>query len=212
MKNAAPLALLLTLFFWGLGSADELARPKTLAKEDLKEFTNLPDAAKKRIATALAVSKKHNWLRYKFGSADPVNKGFDCSGAMNYVLSSLKYEIPRTSSDQYLWLKENKSLNLVPETVRSLDDHAFDKLSPGDLVFWSGTYEPTDGRTIKITHVGMYLGTEKKDGRPVMICSSKGRSYRRVAADGYGVFDFRVPGEKSKARIVGFGTPPKPEK
>ncbi|MDB4419001.1 hypothetical protein N9291_00175 [bacterium] len=53
-------------------------------------------------------------------------------------------------------------------------------------LFWSGTYSPTDGRKVKITHVGMYLGIETKDNRAVMICATRGRSYRDVPRDGFG--------------------------
>jgi|TARA_B110000908_G_scaffold133745_1_gene157829 hypothetical protein len=88
-----------------------------------------------------------------------------------------------------------------------LDDKAFKKLTPGDMMFWSGTYVPTDGRTVKITHVSLYLGQEK-DGWHVMIGASKGRSYRGKKGDGYGVYDFRLPSKASKSRFVGFGPPP----
>jgi len=93
------------------------------------------------------------------------------------------------SAAQYNWIKKSGNLNQVPKTVTSLNDHIFKKLKPGDLLFWSHTYKPTDGRTNGITHVQMYLGKEKKDGRPVMIGSSDGRSYRGKQQDGYAVFD-----------------------
>jgi cell wall-associated NlpC family hydrolase len=81
-------------------------------------------------------------------------------------------------------------------------------LKPGDLLFWSGTYEPTDGRKANITHVAIYLGREGKDKRPVMINATDGRSYRGKQANGYGVYDFYLPKEGSKSIFVGFGTPP----
>lgn len=192
-------------------SAKEYARPTVIDPDSLNEYATLPESRKKLIASSLKVAKTNDWLRYKFGSASPKQKGFDCSGAMSYVLKSLNYQIPRTSSDQYLWIKKHKGLNAVGPKVTSLKNPVFKKLQPGDLVFWSGTYQPIDGRITRITHVGMYLGTEKKDGRPVMICSTKGRSYRGTAGDGYGVYDFKLPGKSSKAKFVGFGAPPEPK-
>ena len=127
---------------------------------------------------------------------------------MFFVLRSLNYEIPRTSSDQYLWLLKTKTITKVSSKTTSLKDPIFKKLKPGDLVFWSGTYTPTDSRKTKITHVGMYLGTEKSDGRPVMICATKGRSYRGISCDGYGVYDFKLPSASSKSKLVAFGSPP----
>lgn len=41
-------------------------------------------------------------------------------------------------------------------------------------------------RKVKITHVGMYLGIVIKDNRAVMICATRGRSYRGVPRDGFG--------------------------
>jgi len=191
-----------------LADAREYSRPAVIRPESLREFASLPKNRKQLVVTALSVAKNHGWIRYKFGGADPKKKGFDCSGAMSFVLKSLNYKIPRTSSDQYLWTRTHKTYTSVGSQVTSLTDPVFKKLKPGDLVFWSGTYEPTDGRKTRITHVGMYLGTEKKDGHPVMICSTKGRSYRGKAGDGYGVYDFKIPRSTSKSKLVGFGTPP----
>ena len=67
---------------------------------------------------------------------------------------------------------------------------------------------PTDDRMTIITPVGMFLGFEKKDGRPVMINATEGRSYRGKKGNGFGVYDFRVPRVGSKSRLVGYGTPP----
>ncbi len=202
------MKLLLFLLATTLAGAEEYSRPAIIKAEALREFTSLSEGRKKLVTTALSVARGNGWLRYKFGSGDPKNKGFDCSGAMSHVLRTLSYKIPRSSSEQYLWIKKNKRFTPVDPKVISLKDPVFQKLTPGDLVFWSGTYSPTDGRKTKITHVGMYLGTEKKDGRPVMICSSKGRSYRGARRDGYGVYDFKLPSSSSKSKFVGFDPPP----
>lgn len=203
-----PMRWLLFLLLISSSYGKEFVQPKAIETGSLNEFATLSDSRKKLITTALKVAKNHGWLRYKFGSNDPKNKGFDCSGAMSYVLRTLNYKVPRTSSDQYLWVKKHKGFTGVSPKTTSLKDPVFKQLKPGDLVFWSGTYNPTDGRKTKITHVGMYLGTEKADNRPVMICATKGRSYRGKAGDGYGVYDFKLPSKTSKSKLVGFGPPP----
>jgi hypothetical protein len=53
----------------------------------------------------------------------------------------------------------------------------------------------------------MYLGTEKNDGRAVMICATKGRSYRGVPRDGFGVYDFKISSARGRSRFEGFGSP-----
>ena len=41
-----------------------------------------------------------------------------------------------------------------------------------------------------------------------MINATDGRSYRGTKANGYGVYDFKVPAAEAKAKLVGYGTPP----
>lgn len=190
--------------------AEDFPAPASLSTGDLAEFAILSDERKALVSGALDLRNKHHWLKYTFGSADPDRGGFDCSGAMYHLLTKLDYEPGRSSAGQYLWLQDAGTLHEVDDSVTSLEDDSFDDLKPGDLVFWSGTYQPTDGRKVKITHVGIYLGTEKKDGRAVMACSTNGRSYRGRQANGYGVYDFRLPSKTSKSKLVGYGTPPAP--
>ena len=183
-------------------------RPALITVAQLKEFETLPEDRKKLIERAIAVAKDSPWLPYQFGGSDPKDGGFDCSGAMYFVMQKAGLAPPRTSAEQFLWLKENDRLIEVPADALALDHLALKKLQPGDLLFWGGTYTPGDGRQVNITHVALYLGHEKGDGRAVMINATDGRSYRGVKANGYGVYDFQLPREGSKAVFMGYGTPP----
>ena len=58
-------------------------------------------------------------------------------------------------------------------------------------MFWSGTYQVN--RDVPITHVMIYLGTEKKTKKPVMVGASDGRTYNGERRFGVSVFDFRLP-------------------
>ena len=176
--------------------------------EDLKGFAELPENRRKLIEAALKVSGEVAEMPYKYGGNGATDGGFDCSGAMYYVLRKADLKPPRTSADQFLWVRENSKLHAVPLAARDITHEAFAALQPGDLLFWTGTYLPDDARLVKITHVAMFLGYEKKDGRPVMISATNGRSYRGVKVNGYGLCDFRVPAAESKSRLVGYGTPP----
>ena len=183
-------------------------RPALITVAQLKEFETLPADRKKLIERAIAVAKDSPWLPYQFGGSDPKDGGFDCSGAMYFVMQKAGLAPPRTSAEQFLWLKENDRLIEVSADAVALDHLALKKLQPGDLLFWGGTYTPGDGRQVNITHVALYLGHEKGDGRAVMINATDGRSYRGVKANGYGVYDFQLPREGSKAVFMGYGTPP----
>ncbi len=208
------LAISLLLLTCGILPAQEppkkspYGRPALVTVADLKEYDALPADRKKLIDGAVAVARDSPWLPYRFGGSSPEEGGFDCSGAMCFVLRKAGLEPPRTSAEQYQWLKDAGRLREIPADARELDDASMAKLRPGDLLFWGGTYVPTDGREVKVTHVAIYLGHEKKDGLAVMINATDGRSYRGKKANGYGVYDFRLPREGSRAVFMGYGTPP----
>lgn len=183
-------------------------RPATIKFEELAIDESLDPRRLELIKSALKVAAESPWLPYKFGGSTPSDGGFDCSGAMHYVMQQIGLKPPRTSADQFNWVKKGGKFVEVKPQVRALDDPVFQSLKPGDLLFWSGTYIPTDGRTSNITHVAIYLGKESKDGRQVMINATDGRSYRGRKANGFGVYDFRIPREGSRSRFIGFGPPP----
>ncbi|BCX48127.1 hydrolase Nlp/P60 [Haloferula helveola] len=195
------------LLFASLATGAERPMPGVIAASELREFADLEAGRKRFVQIALEETAELKLSNYLYGSADPSKGGFDCSGAVFYLLERVGIDPPRSSAAQFDWIKKAGNLTEVPAAARTLDHPSLSKLEPGDLLFWSGTYQPTDGRTNKITHVQIYLGREK-DGRAVMVGSSDGRSYRGKARCGFGVYDFRLPREGSKARFVGYGKPP----
>ncbi len=211
MHRLLPLLLCLVLQSCAEDKYTEDGKDYLPAPSIAIEQLDLEDIAPWRqnvINEALKVRDESHWPKYLFGSADPTQGGFDCSGAMYYVLKRMGYSPKRTSSNQYLWLaKEGRVYQVTPQ-ADSLQHQDFSHLQPGDLVFWSGTYAPTDGRTVKVTHVGMYLGHQQGYHRPVMICASKGRYYNGARRDGYGLYDFKLPSAKSRSKIVAYGSLP----
>ncbi|MEK7952918.1 C40 family peptidase [Luteolibacter soli] len=188
-------------------AAEPATRPGILAGADLEEYASLDGLRKRIVDESLDLASKDSWLRYQFGSADPDSGGFDCSGSVYYILQRVGIDPPRSSADQFTWVKDADALTEVPSAVSSTSDSAFKDLKPGDLLFWSGTYEPTDGRTVPVSHVQIFLGHEKATGEPVMVGASDGRTYRGTKRSGYGVFDFKLPKPGSKAKFLGYGLP-----
>lgn len=187
--------------------AEEGVRPGVIEAADLKEYASLTGQRKRIVDESLKLAAKDTWLKYVFGSADPGSGGLDCSGSVYYVFQEAGIQPPRSSAAQYLWVKKAGALIEVPSDTTTLDSAVFDKLQPGDLLFWSGTYEPKDGREIPVSHVQIYLGHEKATGKPVMAGASDGRTYRGTRRAGYGVFDFKLPRPESKGVFLGFGLP-----
>lgn len=184
---------------------DERTRPARIRSGELAEFAALPQARQRLLELALAVAWDSPWLHYLAGGAKPDDGGFDCSGAMYFVMREAGLDPPRSSGAQMEWLRNNGRLHAVDENARDLKHPSLAALKPGDLLFWAVT--KPDG-TLRVHHVAMFLGLEKSDGRPVMIGSTDGRSYRGQKADGYGVHDFRVPKADSASKLIAFGTPP----
>jgi cell wall-associated NlpC family hydrolase len=182
----------------------------SLNPEQLRDFDAQPLKVQELIRNSLALTERN--LGYKYGSADPAQGGMDCSGFIYYVLSSAGFrEVPRQSSDQYLWVRKNSDFHSV--LSRNPETFELKEMQPGDLMFWSGTYAVN--RDVPISHVMIYLGLEKSAGKPVMVGASDGRTYDGKQRFGVSVFDFRLPnGQPNKndpdlvARFEGYAPIP----
>ena len=127
-------------------------------------------------------------LTYKYGSADPAQGGLDCSGFVYYLLRENGVaDVPRDSSQQYVWVRKSGTFRAV--VGKSDSTFELDELKPGDLLFWTGTYDIE--RDPPITHAMIYLGKEKGSGRRIMVGASDGRTYHDESRYGVSVFDFR---------------------
>ena len=168
-----------------------------------------PERVQRLITAALDLTKLN--LTYTYGSAEPSNGGMDCSGTIYYLLHSQGFQdVPRDSSGQYVWARKQGRFFAVVST--KADSFEFKDLMPGDLMFWSGTYQVE--RDIPISHVMLYLGTEKRTGKRIMFGSSDGRSYDGIQRWGVSVFDFKMPKndpnntEKRRVDFVGYARIP----
>jgi len=166
-------------------------------------FEDNPPAVKKLLSTALALTKKN--LGYLYGSDDPAQKGMDCSGTIYFLLQQAGVkDVPRSSDGQYAWAKTGGTFQAVKGP--KLDAPALDSLRPGDLLFWTGTYDVN--RKGAVSHVMIYLGKAKSDGLPLMVGASDGRTYRGKKYFGVSVFEFRLPAEESKSTFIGYARIP----
>ncbi|MFD0770671.1 NlpC/P60 family protein [Bacillus sp. CGMCC 1.60114] len=99
---------------------------------------------------------------YVWGSADPSNGGFDCSGFISYI-----YGVGRQDVAGY-W-----------NSVQHISDP-----QPGDLVFFQGTYKPGP------SHIGIYVGNGQMihAGDKGIGYSDLSSSYNQAHFLGYGRF------------------------
>lgn len=140
----------------------------------------------------------HFRLPYKFGGDHPSEGGLDCSGTMKFLLSDIGFkDIPRTSYDQFAWLRQARTLKLT----KTIPDKMGGKkgIKPGDLIFWGGTYNSGH----KVSHVMIYLG-QAKNGTHYMFGA---RGKNKTGLNGSGVDVFPLAAGKQKG-LVGFGSLP----
>lgn len=145
-------------------------------------------------AHALAEQK----LTYIFGADDPDSGGLDCSATIQYLLNKIGVkDVPRTSYDQYSWLKENKLLDDV--YGKSATEKLFKKLSPGDLIFWGGTWKSGH----RVSHVMLYMGYDPATDKHY-IFGARGKSVKGLTGAGVDIFEF----EEQKGRLIAHGKIP----
>ena len=181
------------------------AAVSSLDTKDLIDFEKYPKPVQTLIEKALDLTKRN--LTYRFASADPANGGMDCSGTVYHVLQSVDIDrVPRQSDEMCQWVID-KGLFHRTESVATLEAAVFANLKPGDLLFWSGTYEHA-ARKLPVSHVMIYLGKRTSDGKPVVFGASDGRSYDGQRRCGVSVFDFKIPKPDSGAEFYGYGPVP----
>ncbi|MDF1755608.1 MAG: NlpC/P60 family protein [Verrucomicrobiales bacterium] len=205
-KQQFIVSLLSVLLIFQTGSLHaQPAAVSSIKPDDLVEYDGMSPEVKKVVENSLRLTRMD--LAYTFGSDSPEKGGMDCSGTVSHVLKTLNLKgVPRTSYTIYHWADKHGELTKLKD-IYSQEHSVFGKLKPGDLVFWEGTYAVKD-RSPPISHVMLYLGTLKKDGKGVLFGASSGRRYRGKKIHGVSVFDFRVPSKTSKARMVAFGPIP----
>jgi hypothetical protein len=177
--------------------ADDETRTATLTTSDLQDFSDQPAAVQRLITDGLALTTRN--LGYKYGSADPANGGMDCSGTVYYLLTQagLK-DVPRDSLGMYEWVWKESAFRAVVGTKD--DSFELEKLRPGDLLFWTGTYQID--RDPPVTHVMIYLGINRQTGRRVMVGASDGRTFNGKSCYGVSVFDFQLPRPNTKSDLA----------
>jgi cell wall-associated NlpC family hydrolase len=115
-----------------------------------RPFEAFSNSARTVRDSVVAMARAQIGRRYRTGGESP-DKGFDCSGLVQYVLAGLNLQVPRTARQQ-----ATVGLPLTRDTSRLL---------PGDLLTFS------KGKKGRVSHVGIYVG----DGRYVHASSVAGK-------------------------------------
>ncbi len=172
----------------GNATQSATAAVSSIEPAEIEGFDTQPEPIRQLLTAALELTKKN--LTYTYGSDDPANGGMDCSGTVSHLLKSQGFtDVPRQASEQYSWVRQKS--RVYPVLSKKQDNAELKELRPGDLMFWTGTYNVD--RDPPVTHTMIYLGRRKKDGHRLMFGSSDGRPYDGQKRNGVSVFDFRMP-------------------
>lgn len=177
-----------------------------ISAEDIRGFESYSPALQAQVQKAAELTTQG--LTYTFGSSDPKSGGMDCSGTIFHLLQACGFkDTPRQSDEMCRWVM-HASVLYRTENATSLGETAFSALRPGDLLFWSGTYDAAATRHPPISHVMIYLGKRKSDGKPVVFGASDGRTYDGRKQCGVSVFDFALPRSGDPSAFYGYGPVP----
>ena len=161
----------------------------SITPEQIEDWNSNSQEIKDLLQRSLDLTRMN--LKYLYGSADPGKGGMDCSGTIFFLLTQSGVPgVPRQASEQYVWVRRENFFRAVFST--SNDSFELADLHPGDLLFWTGTYNVE--RDPPITHVMLYLGKRKSDHLRIMCGASEGRMYDGIPRKGVSVFEFRLPG------------------
>lgn len=145
-------------------------------------------------AHALAGKKLH----YVFGADNPDSGSLDCSSTVQYLLTKVGIkDVPRTSYDQYDWLKRKKLLDDV--YGKAAPSKLLKKLSPGDLIFWGGTWNSGH----RVSHVMLYMGYDPKADKHYVF-GARSRTSTGLTGSGVDIFEL----DTERGRLIAHGKIP----
>lgn len=180
------------------GPEDSDRPPSPDSEEIEKEISSDDEGPTLRVLREEAHRLSELGLTYKFGADHPDEGGMDCSGAMQHLLSNIGIDgVPRTSYDQYYWLRKKKLIRDI--TGRNQTRKLLEKLSPGDLIFWGGTWKSGH----KVSHVMIYLGYNPAEEKHYVF-GARGRRSKGLTGNGVDVFEL----DPDRGRLVAHGKIP----
>ena len=109
----------------------------------IKQYLVVADYNSESVQTVVETAKSLIGTPYLWGGT--TTSGFDCSGFTMYCYKQAGINLPHSAQGQYDKTKHFKDIS---------------KAQPGDLVFYTGTYQTSN----KITHVEIYVGDGKTIG------------------------------------------------
>ncbi len=152
MKKTFLLFCIIVVFTFTSKAQDNTSLPQQYQKMMGKIFEKIPTVTTPA-SQLLDFAKSMIGTPYRYASSNP-DRGFDCSGFVNYVFNNFGFKVPRSS----------------PEFARTGVPVKLSDAKVGDVLIFTGT----NARVRKIGHVGIISSIE--DGEIKFIHSSSGKA------------------------------------
>ncbi|SFG91357.1 C40 family peptidase [Pedobacter insulae] len=167
MKRTLLTFCLLAFFTLTSRAQDNTSLPRQYQKMMGKIFDKIPEVANPAVQL-LDFAKSMIGTPYRYASSNP-DKGFDCSGFVNYVFKNFGFSVPRSS----------------PEFARAGVPVKLNEAKVGDVLIFTGS----NPRVRKIGHVGIISSIE--DGEIKFIHSTSGKAHGVTITDFDGYYKSR---------------------
>jgi cell wall-associated NlpC family hydrolase len=153
-------AIISIIILTGCSASRRTSKPETINSADMRSVVVIKNKVPERTINTKNVSASElvNFaetligIKYKYGSTDK-EKGFDCSGFINYVFNHFNISVPRVSKDF-----TNAGTEVPVKNSK-----------PGDLILFTGS----DANSGVVGHMGII--TENKNGDLRFIHASESR-------------------------------------
>ncbi|WP_316765257.1 C40 family peptidase [Pedobacter frigiditerrae] len=160
MKKTLIIFCLMLLFAVKGKAQDNTSLPAQYQEMMTKILSNVPKTASSTASQLLDFAKTMIGVPYRYATSNP-EKGFDCSGFVNYVFSSFGFKVPRSSPE---FASAGVPVKLADAKV-------------GDVLIFTGT----NPKVRRIGHVGIIYSIE--DGEIKFIHSTSGKAHGVTITD-----------------------------
>lgn len=154
MKKIILLSFLIGCLAFNSKAQTTKSLPNQYQEAMKKIISNVPSVASSSASQVLDFAKSLIGVPYRYATSNP-DKGFDCSGFVNYVFTNFGFKVPRSS----------------PEFAKAGTPVKLSEAKIGDVLIFTGS----NPKQRKIGHVGIIYSIEE-DGKINFIHSSSGKA------------------------------------